>query len=108
MKFFYQVALSSSRASAILEHADDNVMAAIQAAQRSYTITDPSLPDNPIIFASKGFLELTGYSLENTLGRNCRFLQGIPFTHTQSTLTDTDTLANFFKFEFLNCKKVGQ
>ena len=51
-------------------------MSAIQAAQRSYTITDPALPDNPIIFASKGFLDLSGYSLENILGRNCRFLQG--------------------------------
>lgn len=51
-------------------------MAAIQAAQRSFIITDPSLPDNPIIFASKGFLELSGYPLEDILGRNCRFLQG--------------------------------
>ena len=88
-KFLYQVALSTSRASAILEHADDNVMAAIQAAQRSYAITDPSLPDNPIIFASKGFLELTGYSLENTLGRNCRFLQGIHCTQRTQTHTHT-------------------
>jgi PAS domain S-box-containing protein len=56
-------------------------MAAIQAAQRSFVITDPSLPDNPIIFASKGFLELSGYPLEEILGRNCRFLQG-PGTDT--------------------------
>ena len=51
-------------------------MTAIQAAQRAYVISDPNLPDNPIIFASKGFLELSGYTLENILGRNCRFLQG--------------------------------
>ena len=71
-----QLALSASRASAILEHADDSILLAVQTAQRSYVITDPALPDNPIIFASKGFCELTGYSLENILGRNCRFLQG--------------------------------
>ncbi|XP_062020806.1 phototropin-1-like [Rosa rugosa] len=36
----------------------------------------PRLPDNPIIFASNSFLELTEYSCEEILGRNCRFLQG--------------------------------
>jgi len=50
-------------------------MSCIQAAQRSFVITDPSLPDNPIIFASKGFLELSGYTLQEVLGRNCRFMQ---------------------------------
>ena len=40
------------------------------------TITDPEQPDNPIIYANDSFTELTGYSKENVLGRNCRFLQG--------------------------------
>ena len=35
-----------------------------QAAQRSFCITDPSLPDNPIVFASQSFLETTGYTME--------------------------------------------
>jgi PAS domain S-box-containing protein len=72
-------ALSSSQQlqpTATLERHDYNLIQAIQAAQRSFVLTDPSLPDNPIIFASKGFLELTGYKLEDILGRNCRFLQG--------------------------------
>nr|ACT35019.1 phytochrome 3 [Menisciopsis lakhimpurensis] len=42
----------------------------------SFVITDPRLPDNPIIFASDQFLELTGYSREEVLGENCRLLQG--------------------------------
>nr|ACO52468.1 neochrome [Diplazium dilatatum] len=42
----------------------------------SFVITDPRLPDNPIIFASDQFLELTEYSREDVLGENCRFLQG--------------------------------
>ena len=49
---------------------------ALQTAQQNFVITDPSLPDNPIVFASSGFLTLTGYALESVLGRNCRFLQG--------------------------------
>jgi PAS domain S-box-containing protein len=59
-----------------LEKADFLLIQAIQSAQRSFIITDPYLPDNPIIFASKGFLDLCGYQLEEVLGRNCRFLQG--------------------------------
>ena len=43
---------------------------------QNFVITDPSLPDNPIVFASQGFLTLTGYALDQILGRNCRFLQG--------------------------------
>ena len=34
------------------------------------------MPDNPIVYASQGFLALTGYTLDQVLGRNCRFLQG--------------------------------
>ncbi len=55
---------------------DREYMQSLQCAQRSFIITDPSLPDNPIMFASPGFLELTKYSLDDVKGRNCRFLQG--------------------------------
>jgi PAS domain S-box-containing protein len=70
------VVASTQQANSILEKADYKLMAAIQAAQRSFCISDPSLPDNPIVFASAGFLELTGYTLDQVIGRNCRFLQG--------------------------------
>ena len=56
--------------------ADREYMQSLQCAQRSFIITDPSLPDNPIMFASPGFLELTKYSLDDIIGRNCRFMQG--------------------------------
>lgn len=67
---------SVSNATTLLESADYKLMSVISAAQRSFVITDPSLPDNPIIFASQGFLELSGYKLDEVLGRNCRFMQG--------------------------------
>ena len=51
-------------------------MMALQSAQQNFAVSDPSLPDNPIVYASQGFLRLTGYSMEQVLGRNCRFLQG--------------------------------
>ena len=55
---------------------DFNLVKSIEASQQSFIITDPSLTDNPIVFASDGFLEVTGYAREQVLGRNCRFLQG--------------------------------
>ncbi|MFB6171296.1 MAG: PAS domain S-box protein [Haloarculaceae archaeon] len=39
-------------------------------------ITDPSRPDNPIVYANEGFEELTGYSRTAIRGQNCRLLQG--------------------------------
>lgn len=39
-------------------------------------ITDPSLPDNPVIFANQGFTLMTGYNEVEIVGKNCRFLQG--------------------------------
>ncbi|WP_404417262.1 PAS domain-containing protein [Vreelandella aquamarina] len=40
------------------------------------TLSDPDQPDTPIIYANSIFERLTGYSQEEILGRNCRFLQG--------------------------------
>ena len=47
----------------------------VERIQQNFVISDPHLPDCPIVFASDAFLELTGYSREEILGRNCRFLQ---------------------------------
>lgn len=38
-------------------------------------VCDLALPDQPIVYASDPFLELTGYQSSEILGRNCRFLQ---------------------------------
>ena len=51
-------------------------MSALSGSQQNFAISDPTLPDNPIVYVSQGFLDLTGYTLDQVLGRNCRFLQG--------------------------------
>lgn len=43
---------------------------------RSFVMTDPNQPDNPIVFVNDAFCKLTGYVREQAIGRNCRFLQG--------------------------------
>ncbi|MFK3891042.1 histidine kinase famiy protein [Sphingomonas sp. NPDC079357] len=50
--------------------------AAIEMTRMPMLLTDPSKDDNPIVFANKAFLDLTGYEEDEVLGRNCRFLQG--------------------------------
>jgi PAS domain S-box-containing protein len=55
---------------------DFRLMSALSGSQQNFAISDPTLPDNPIVYVSQGFLDLTGYTLDQVLGRNCRFLQG--------------------------------
>jgi PAS domain-containing protein len=47
----------------------------VERIQQAFVISDPNLPDCPIVFASDAFLQMTGYSRYEVLGRNCRFLQ---------------------------------
>lgn len=45
----------------------------------SVCIADPSLADCPLVAVSKGFERLTGYRVDDAIGRNCRFLSfGVP------------------------------
>ncbi|PSS13544.1 Protein TWIN LOV like [Actinidia chinensis var. chinensis] len=45
--------------------------------KQSFVLTDPHLPDMPIVYASDAFLKLTGYARHEVLGHNCRFLSGV-------------------------------
>nr|AML78693.1 putative LOV domain-containing protein [Calliergon cordifolium] len=51
-------------------------MISLTRIQQSFVLSDPNLPDMPIVYASDLFCDLTGYSREEVVGRNCRFLQG--------------------------------
>jgi PAS domain S-box-containing protein len=55
---------------------DYRLIQSLLIAQQNFVVSDPSLPDNPIVYVSNGFMKLTGYKREEILGRNCRFLQG--------------------------------
>nr|AML77834.1 putative LOV domain-containing protein [Dipteris conjugata] len=63
----------------------------LQQFHFNFVLTDPRLPDHPIVFASDGFLHMTGYSAEDVLGRNCRFLQG-PATDRGTVLKIRDAI----------------
>jgi PAS domain S-box-containing protein len=49
---------------------------ALDEAPVGITITDPELPDNPMVYVNDRFGDMTGYDREESIGVNCRFLQG--------------------------------
>jgi PAS domain S-box-containing protein len=49
---------------------------AVAASSNGIIITDPKVPDNPIVYVNPAFEEISGYTAEEVRGRNCRFLQG--------------------------------
>ncbi len=82
--------------------------AAVKTTRMPMIVTDPKQDDNPIIFANPAFLQMTGYTADEVLGRNCRFLQGPD--------TDAETIAEIGEairerretsVEILNYKKNG-
>jgi PAS domain S-box-containing protein len=76
--------------------------------EQSVVITDPALPDNPIIFVSDEFEKQTGYPAEEALGRNCRFLQG-PETDSASVEAIREALRSesAITVDILNYRKDG-
>lgn len=50
--------------------------AVVSATPIASVVSDPRLPDNPIIALNQAFVELTGYEPHEVLDRNCRFLSG--------------------------------
>ena len=48
----------------------------LEEAPVGVTVSDPDLPDNPLVYVNEAFEEMTGYEREEALGSNCRFLQG--------------------------------
>ena len=48
----------------------------LDPAQQSLTLCDVRRPGMPLVYANRGFEAMTGYTPAETVGRNCRFLQG--------------------------------
>jgi len=55
---------------------DRRILGLVMQNQNNFVVADPHMTDCPIIFASRGFCNLSGFALAETLGKNCRMLQG--------------------------------
>lgn len=54
----------------------DVLFSAVDKTGLPMILTDPNQDDDPIVFTNRAFLDLTGYGIDEVVGRNCRFLQG--------------------------------
>ncbi len=81
---------------------------ALEAAGNGIIIADAILPDFPIIFCNKAFTEITQYSEEESIGKNCRFLQG-PQTDPEKVRQVRDALekGTQCRLELRNYRKDG-
>jgi PAS domain S-box-containing protein len=83
-------------------------LVAVERTRMPMVVTDPRQPDNPIVLANGAFLDLTGYSSHEVLGRNCRILQG-PDTDPADVESIRCGLAalSHVEVELLNYRKDG-
>ncbi len=87
----------------------DFTLEALDLVPVGVCVTDPRLEDNPIVYVNQTLCDITGYSREEMVGRNCRFLQG--------PLSDPTTVARIhrdidaaqpLKAVLLNHRKTGE
>lgn len=71
-------------------------------------VSDPRQPDNPIVACNEAFVQLTGYSRAEIVGRNCRFLCG-DRTDPEATALLRDAIAQRrpVMAELVNYRKDG-
>jgi PAS domain S-box-containing protein len=102
------VSVRDSGSDAIALHRDDIFFAAMQTTRMPMLVTDPYQPDNPIVFANNAFLTMTGYTPQELMGRNCRFLQG-PLTDRLSVASIREAIEDRrdISVEILNYRKDG-
>ncbi|TRD12792.1 PAS domain-containing protein [Erythrobacter insulae] len=81
---------------------------AMAQTRMAISLCDPHAEDLPIVFANRAFRQLTGYSEDEVLGRNCRFLQGPktdpePISRIRKAIENEDVVV----VELLNYRKNG-
>ena len=85
-----------------------SLKAMIATSPIAAVISDPRLPDNPIVECNDAFIALTGYTADEIIGHNCRFLTG---PGTEDELSETLRAAIRERrpalVEILNYKKDG-
>lgn len=91
-----------------LDDRGDVFFAAIEMTRMPMILTDPNIADNPIVFANKAFLDLTGYEEREVLDRNCRFLQGAQTDRSAvDMLREAVAKRESVALEILNYKRDG-
>ncbi len=76
---YFLEAIANVLANAIARYKSDERLQlmerAIDSSSNGIVITDAGAPDNSIIYVNPSFERITGYTAEEVMGKNCRFLQ---------------------------------
>jgi len=48
----------------------------LDSSVNGITLADPDMEDMPLVYVNKAFESMTGYTMEEVVGKNCRFMQG--------------------------------
>jgi len=100
--------VKSSEEIVLYKEFEELLIKATNTANEGITISSMDQPDRPLIFVNDGFERLTGYSKEDVIGKNCRFLQG-----KETANESVETIRKAIKqgeqttVELLNYKKDG-
>ena len=83
----------------------------LDSSVNGITLADPDLEDMPLVYANKAFENMTGYTMEEVVGKNCRFMQGKDREHA---LKERHMMQKAFKnkesisITFKNYRKNGE
>jgi PAS domain S-box-containing protein len=81
---------------------------ALESTDEGVVISDCSQPDMPIIYVNNAFTRMTGYSYDEVVGKNCRFLQGLDTDHAaKNEIKKAIADQRSCKVEILNYHKDG-
>eukprot|EP00656_Telonema_subtile_P057069 TRINITY_DN92_c0_g2_i1.p1 TRINITY_DN92_c0_g2~~TRINITY_DN92_c0_g2_i1.p1 ORF type:complete len:522 (-),score=41.02 TRINITY_DN92_c0_g2_i1:41-1606(-) len=60
----------------LVDHGDQRLLVWCLEHEMSFLLSDAQDPEAKVVYASHNFSKVTGYSQEEVIGQNCRFLQG--------------------------------
>ena len=83
----------------------------LDSSVNGITLADPDMEDMPLVYVNKAFEKMTGYTMEEVVGKNCRFMQGEDREHAlkerhmmQKAFKNNESLTLTFK----NFRKNGE
>ena len=83
----------------------------LDSSVNGITLADPDMEDMPLVYANRAFEKMTGYTMEEVVGKNCRFMQGKDRNHA---LKERHMMQKAFKnnesinITFKNYRKNGE